>query len=192
MLKILSDYLNIQGKPASYYTQKQKRYLAKKVDVGKGTPMEIRAQIIKGKRAGIDCSGLVANAINSIKPIRKVLRTPSKNPFKVVQFFLRPIQNTNVKLLIDPINSRAIKDVKRIQEMDLINVGDEHVMLVISHEGNVVKYMESSETKGSVFIDKIKITKPGQNLSAQFWSDVNRKRLFVKTPRSGVRRLKRF
>lgn len=192
MLKIISDYLNIDGRPTKYFTQNTKVFLGNKAKIGKGSPKEIRKLLGQGYPAGIDCSGLVANAINTIKPIRKVLKTPSTNLLKKIQFFLRPIENTNVTLLVDQINSESVKNVQDIQLLNIINVGQEHVMLVTSVKGNTIHYVNASEYKGCVGMERIVIKNRNYNLAYQEWSDKKRHGLFKQTKGSGVRRLTRL
>lgn len=190
-IQFATEYLNINGKPAKYHKQTSRMFLASTVMIGKGAPVELREAVNHGENVGVDCSGLVSQIINSQIPIKTVITPSGLSLVDRLRFVLRPIENTNVKLFIQPVNSLPITSVVEAKAMDLINIGSNHIMLIIS-TNDEIEYINSSEFKGRVAIGKIKIMQPEKGLKEQSWSDKKYYERFIKTPGSGIRRLRKL
>lgn len=192
---IIEKYLTIiDGKPCPYFKNTNNRFniFRNKALIGKGTPEEIMKVLKQNEKAGIDCSGLVCHILNSFCPIKNIIINPSKNLILKLRFFIRPIENINVKILIDPINSIPVNDVSNIKKWDLIYIGNDHVLLIYRINNKVIDYIQASEIRKKVVKGSIKITQPDKKLAYQKWSDLIYKSRFLKASKSGVKRLIRL
>lgn len=196
-IEVIRRYLDINGYPAPYYIYKYKgiNLFPKRVYIGKGTPDEI-ADALKLRpdeagRIGIDCSGFVCQVLCSTRPITSIIRHPSSNPFTQLRFYLRPIEKTSVRVLIDPVNSTAITSVNQIQPWDLINIGDSHIMIFYRRDNNKLHYAHASTTKKRVITDTISLVNPEESIEKQRWSDITSLVAYLNNHGSGIVRLRR-
>ena len=197
-LSVIEQYLNINGQPARYYVHddfKKFNLFPKRVYVGKGSPNEIKKALAQDKsnslRIGIDYSGFICHVIEATQPITSVIKHPSTTLLIQLRYMIRPIEKISVSVLIDPINSTPINEVDQIRTWDLINVGDQHVMLVYQVLDNTISYVHSSEKEKFVTKNKIRITDINKPLEEQMWFDHSTKEYFKEYTNSGVVRLKR-
>lgn len=193
-VQMIQEYLKgFDGKPTPYLknTNSKLNFFKNSAQIGKGTPQAIKKNLKLNLKAGIDCSGLICNIINKIKPIKSVIFNPSSNPVSQIRFFLRPIQNIDVKTLIHSVNSYTVS-IPEVKRWDLINLGYEHIMLVYKINNDTLYYIHASETKKLVEEESIKITNVGKSLDKQKWSDKSYLKKFLTTKNSGIRRFKRL
>ena len=195
-LRVIEEYLNINGQPAPYYVHDYYRkfnFFPNRVLIGKGSPEEIRSAIQQGlgklRRIGIDCSGFVCHIIASTQPITSVIKHPSSNPLTRLRFFLRPIENASVRILIHPINVEPVNKVSEIQPWDLIHVSDIHIAIVYNVEDNVIYYAHASEKEGRVAKGQIEIIDPASSLEKQGWSNASTQQYYQSYANSRVVRL---
>lgn len=195
MLSIVQDYLDLDGQPVVYYKNKYTKFnlFPRKVFIGKGSPAEIKwAKQRSSREIGIDCSGLVSNIISSVQPVRTILKTPRRKPIDKLRFFLRPIPNIDVPLLINPINARKVSKLELIRKWDLIHIGREHIMIVINKSEHGLKYVHASETANKVEMGEIRFTNVDKTLGEQAWTNLIYQKRFQSTQPSGVVRLTRL
>lgn len=91
---------------------------------------------------GIDCSGLVTNALNSflrekkLGSIQKVIKYPTANPLRLLTYQLRPRSNLSASTLTHSLNTTPLKNLNKIKPGDLLKIGNHHVVLVNEVELN--------------------------------------------------------
>ncbi len=196
MLQIINQYLNIPGYgPCKYYknTRMSPNFFKKSVDIGKGNPKKIASELKKGRTVGIDCSGLVCNILNTIQPIKAIIKVPPSTTLsRKIIFNFRPIENINVPVLINPINASKVKNNMAYKIWDLIHFGSEHIILIYKIRKNTLHYVQSSDIDKKVVKGNILITSKNKDLRFQNWSDDRFKKRFKNTPSSAVVRLSRL
>lgn len=186
-LNIINEYLNQSGKPTPYYRQLIKNgLLRKRYLIGKGSPSETSKY-----KTGVDCSGFICHIINSHKNVRVVIKSIDRKPLKRILFYIRPIENINVKALINSKNSTSVK-IRNLRTGDLVHIGNEHAMLIYKTSHDTVYFAHASEKHKIVELSTIKITNPEKPLEFQVWKDMYYQNKFTTTPNSGVKRLRRW
>lgn len=186
-LNTINEYLNQSGGPTPYYRQfKKTKLLQRGYLIGKGSPSETRRY-----KTGIDCSGFISQIINSHKNIRVVIQSIDRNPLKKILFNFRPIENINIKALVNSKNSTPVK-TKNLISGDLIHIGNEHAMLIYKTSHNTIYLAHASEKNAMVSTSTIKITHLSKSLKDQEWEDSYYHHKFITTPGSGVKRLRRW
>ncbi|MCF7907151.1 hypothetical protein K9K85_02620 [Patescibacteria group bacterium] len=128
------------GKASSQEIKEEIEMIAqqKEIDLNQMSEEEIY-QLLKSKRLGIDCSGLVVHILKAeyqerknINILRRIYITaPWKNPWRYFISRFRPIENISVRVLAHPYNSRIVKNPEKIQAGDLIIYQSlKHVLLI--------------------------------------------------------------
>ena len=182
-LTVIAEYLK---RPTPYFRQKQKTGLfQKRYLIGKGSPSETARH-----QTGVDCSGLVSHVIQSSKSLITVIKPIQTNLLKNLLFYLRPIENTNVKTLISPINSIPVHQT--YLPGDLVHIGDNHVLIVCKVTDQKLYLAHASENDGFVTTTTISLTNPNKILKYQNWQDQFYYQQFISTPGSGVKRLRHW
>jgi len=184
---MIDSFLNVGNKPIPYYRQIGRRgLLIPRYLIGKGK--------IEDKRIypdmGIDCSGFICRVMEINKPIREIISCRTRSFIPMFRFFLRPVENIDVALLIDPINAYRISE-DQIQAGDLIHVGKKHAMVVFRITKSIIYYAHASEKHGSVQVHQI-VRSDKSGISEWTWEDNYYCNLFKKTPGSGLVRLRRW
>jgi hypothetical protein len=182
----INSYLGIP-----YFSNVKKSTSPENVLVGKGSAKEIALKTIelanlesiklldltssqiynfqKKHDLGIDCSGLVFNLLQFIKP--------NINNILIGTEGIKGVRRLSASLLTSPPNATKINDYNSVKTGDLIRVDDgKHVLFVIEKIGNIIYYVHNSgktKTKG-VHLGTLEIVNPQQPLNHQKWSDVTK------------------
>lgn len=137
---------------------------------------------------GIDCSGFVSHVIRAhfletkkFDILRKIKKSPSKNPLRRIISLLRPLENINVSTFADPRNSSAVKlnEVRPGDLIILLETGPKndynHIILVTETGEKAIKYAHARKWPAEgryghgVYEGEIKIKNPGAGLPEQEW-----------------------
>ena len=196
--QVIPAYLDINGQPAPYYVHDAHRafnFFPPRALIGKGSPDEIRSALARGwasqRPIGIDCSGFVCHVLAASQPIITLIRHPASSLLTQLRFYLRPIENCSVHVLIHPVNAQIIPAVRAIRPWDLIHIGDRHILIVDDVQQDLITYAHASETGKRVMRGSIQITTPSQSLVDQNWADDATRRYFADYPTSNLVRLRR-
>lgn len=128
-------------------------------------------QVLKQKKIGVDCSGLVYNLIDLWQKSISgesidlyITPTPGgdqDNPKRM---------RTNANFLTSQWNSSFINDLLKIKAGDLIRLErGKHVVLVLSKLENKILYVHSSESNKSVHLGYLLILDNSSSLQDCFW-----------------------
>ncbi len=194
--QIITPYFN---------NKRQKVRGALRVLVGKGTPSDIveEAELMARRthvdlkklskeditkflvdhNLGVDCSGFVYHVLNAEKPLKSRLKFPNTFLLRKLLTTLRPVENTNVKVLAHEKNSTDVA-ISDIQPGDIITmigskrVGNpDHVLLVESTENNVITFVNATglhcfgKYDHGIKHGEIEITDAKKKIQDQRWDD---------------------
>lgn len=236
--KLEEDYLNLKIGSRKINCPYYQNLLNKKVKLvfaGKGLPLEIEKEMVKIFRQknqmkllkkltpetirlylleadlGIDCSGLVANLLNSffeekgLGSLWKFLKFPTRNPIRLIFSRLKPRSHTSASILTHSLNCVPI-NLDQTKPADLLKVGTGHVALIdeveTDNNGRVkrIGYVHSTSDyldKYGVRKGKIIITNKEKPLEKQQWNETYRGenwmlKDFLNAPpeEKGIRRLR--
>jgi hypothetical protein len=150
-------------------------------------------------RLGIECSGFVTHVLRThfketkkIDLLKKIHIVSKKRIFRWLISRLRPIENIDVKVYSNNINSTVIVDDKKLNYND-IQAGDflilletgptkkrNHIILITDKKNNIVSYVHARawESEGKynhgVAEGFFKITTPTKKISEQDWHELGK------------------
>ncbi len=180
----------------------QKRF-GKKVFIGKSHPQEIVLIVqslaekfdikledlsaseirdfMKERRIGIDCSGFVCWVLDSWyqekfngEHLWKKIRFPASF-LKKIRYFLRPIENLDVKILLGSPDLKPVFGAAEIKPGDLIHLGQHHLLIVYQVDKDAkerttkIFYCHSSDFYDGVHKGEIEVVDPDYGLEKQRW-----------------------
>lgn len=181
------------GKGTSQEIKKALTEALSNSELPKNITQEYIRKLAKRERIGIDCSGLVYRILDDLLRAKNI---------SLSRVFPLGITKTNARLLTSDKFSISITKSQYIRPADLIRMmGGKHVLLVIGNDGEYIEYIHTSEKstkEKGVHLNKIKITKPNQDLDSQLWLEETSlgqnfgKKYFDPRIGDGVKRLKIF
>jgi hypothetical protein len=148
---------------------------------------------------GIECSGFVSQVLRAhyretkkIDFTSKIFIAPWANFFRRLLVAFRPIENVNVAVLANPINSTTVIGGTAGYNYANVSPGDilvmletgpvkkrNHILLITNFASNVIDYVHArawtSEGRYGHGVSRgtITITNPGEPLTAQRWEEKN-------------------
>ncbi|MEW6610318.1 MAG: hypothetical protein AB1352_01655 [Patescibacteria group bacterium] len=180
-----------KGSPEEIIEEVRMRALQLRLDFGRLTAEEMRKFMIK-ENIGIDCSGLVAHALDPCvrektgKSLGNVLARGVNSLKRKLLLRFRPFSNIDVSILTAPTQSAAVS-LADIAPGDLIRTrGGKHVLLVEKTErndANILTAFTFVHSTGRFFDldsgfrrEKIVITNPTADLADQEWQFIWQRR----------------
>jgi len=210
---------------------KSKIKFGERISIGKGSPQEIvlavEKLVIKTKKSlkkwsaeelrnlmkknmiGVDCSGFVCWVLDSWcqekfggKHLWQKLKI-SATPLKRLRYLIRPIENLDVKTIINCQNSRTILRATEIEPGDLIHINLHHILIVNKVNKNSqgktksISYCHSSDYYDGVHHGEIRVKDINGGLEKQVWIEGGKNnnhtfREYLRLEKSGVVRLNIF
>lgn len=130
-----------KGLPKEIEKETLKLFNKRKKLLSKLSSSSIRLYMTMGN-LGVDCSGLVANLLNSflqekrLGTLWKSLRYPSLNPIRLFIYKLRPRSNLSATILTNPLNTFPLKKLDDVKPGDLLKIGNYHLAIIHEVEFN--------------------------------------------------------